>query len=581
VFNPAQYSLATLSAALVVTIARGSATLADPLTHFAAGDLGWAVLSWAVWIAVNFALVGGVLTGPSTFIENVTEDFRHEVWLNFAVLAISPLIIVVGARHWMLLPLLLIPLVLLYQTARIALEREHEAGHDALTGLPNRVTLGLALDEAFAGHEHAGDLFALMLIDLNDFKRINDTLGPQVGDALLVSFAERLQDSVRPEDCVARLGGDEFAVLVFDVDEAGALAVAERICETVAPPIVIGSIDLEVTLSLGIAICPKHGVDGTTLLRRADVAMYLAKELRTGIEIYSVERDENSADQLELVGELRRALDAGQLELHYQPKVAASDSQPVGFEALARWTHPVRGNIPPDRFIALAERSGVMPILTARVVELALQQSVTWQRLGIALPIAVNVSPNDLSGDRLVPLIDSLLQRYGVDPSMLVLEITERVSTTQIDDAIRNLDRLQALGVRISLDDFGTGYSSLARLRMLRVDEIKIDRMFVSALTDCDEGASIVRALIDLAHARHLPVVAEGVENAEQWRLLADLGCDVIQGWQVAHPMAAEDATAWIQARLAYTPPAALPTPTAVHSTVESSALGPVDEASA
>lgn len=554
-FNPAQYALTTFAAAAVVRLGPEHASLADPLRDFGVGDLGWMALAWVVWILVNFALVAAALTHDgSGFVENFTSDFQHETLLTFAVLAISPLVMVVAEAHWLLLPLLLIPMVLLYRTGLLALDRQHAAGHDALTGLPNRTTLSFELDRAFAAHHQRRGSFALMVVDLDDFKLINDTLGHQVGDALLVELAGRLRDAVRPGDCVARLGGDEFAMLVFDVDTAGALEVAERIRDAVSSPVVVDTIGLDVTLSLGIALCPEHAVDPTTLLRHADVAMYSAKAARQGVAIYHPDRDGNSTDQLALLGELRQALLGGDLQLHYQPKVAASDSTPVGFEALVRWEHPTRGPIAPDRFIPLAERSGVMPLLTARVIELAMMQSAAWRELGIRLPIAVNVSPSDLAGGTLVALIDGLLLRHEMDPALLMLEITERMATSELDDAERNLAHLHERGVRISLDDFGTGYSSLARLSSLAVDEIKIDRVFVEHMAQGAAAVSIVRTLVDLAHSRGLPAVAEGVEDHEQWRILAGLGCDGIQGWHVAPPMPAAEATAWIRSRLEYGP---------------------------
>jgi diguanylate cyclase (GGDEF)-like protein len=559
-FNPAQYAISTGTASLVVALAHTHATLHDPLTTFHAGFLLWMVGAWAVYILLNFALVAGVLSSHGTFREHFFEDFRHETLMTLSVLALSPLVMVVGIRYWQLMPLLLIPLVLLYMTAQIALDREHAAGHDALTGLPNRTTLQFELDSAFAAHTRDGEPFALMLIDLNDFKRVNDTLGHSVGDSLLVHFAHRLQASIRPGDCVARLGGDEFAVIVFDVGETEAIEVAQRIRESLAGAIPIDTISLEVNLSLGIALCPAHGVDGTTLLRRADVAMYSAKGRRSGVDIYSPARDENSAAKLELLGELRQALVDDNIELYYQPKVAAVDSRPLGVEALVRWNHPLRGFVPPDEFIPLAERSGVMALLTRRVVELAVTQAVVWRDLGLELPVAVNVSPTDLVDETLVEGIAGLLNDHELDPGMLLLEITERMATNEVDEATRTLDRLRELGVRISLDDFGTGYSSLARLSSLPVDEIKIDRVFVTAMSRNEAAVSIVRTLIDLAHALHLPAIAEGVEESDQWRLLAMLGCDGLQGWHVARPMPAADATEWLCARLSHEPPKPLPT---------------------
>ena len=264
----------------------------------------------------------------------------------------------------------------------MSLEREREAGSDSLTGLANRMSLGFELDTAFATFERDGVPFGLMLIDMNDFKRVNDTLGHQVGDRLLIQFAARLRESVRPEDFVARLGGDEFAVILYDTDEAEGRAVADRLCASISHSIELGGLTLEAEASVGIAMCPAHGTDGTTLLRRADVAMYTAKANRTRVEVYSPERDTNSADRLGLLSELRQALADDSLELYYQPKVSTVGGKPIGVEALIRWNHPARGFVPPDEFIPLAEGSGIMPLLTERVVRLALAQMAQWRADG-------------------------------------------------------------------------------------------------------------------------------------------------------------------------------------------------------
>jgi EAL domain-containing protein (putative c-di-GMP-specific phosphodiesterase class I) len=309
----------------------------------------------------------------------------------------------------------------------------------------------------------------------------------------------------------------------------------------------------DIEASIGIAMHPDQSLLPDDLLRLADVAMYDAKETRTGIASYAAGRDRHSADRLGLLGELRQAVDEGGITLHYQPKVAMRDSSLMGMEALIRWEHPIRGFISPDEFIPLAERSGIMPLLTERVIELALRQLADWRSEGLPVPVAVNVSVSDLAGPRLIEVVSRGLRDYFLMAGMLQLEITERVVA---DDSL-NLDsvflELAEMGVSLSLDDFGTGYSSLLRLQSLPVDEIKIDRAFVSRLVDNDGGAGIVRAVIDLAHARGLPAIAEGVETAEEWEVLQQLGCDGAQGWHIAAPMPAAAATAWIRERIALT----------------------------
>ncbi|MDQ2758550.1 MAG: EAL domain-containing protein [Actinomycetota bacterium] len=548
-FNPAQYAMSVGAAYLAIWAVHGPISLDHSLPRLRADALLWVPLAWVVYYVANTVVVSCVLTYVAPLGVLLRDDLAHVTLMTFSVMAISPIIVVVAMHSWFMLPLLLIPLLLLYYTASMSLEREHAAGHDDLTGLPNRKTLRFELDNALATYERDGTPFGLMLIDLNDFKRVNDTLGHQVGDRLLVEFATRLSERVRPGDFVARLGGDEFAVIVHSTDEAGGRAVAERVCLSVSHSIDVGAISLEAEASVGIAMCPAHGTDGGTLLRRADVAMYTAKENRTRLEVYSPARDTNSADALALLGELRQALADDELELHYQPKVSTAGGTPIGVEALVRWRHPVRGFVPPDEFIPLAEGSGIMPLLTERVVSLALAQIACWRDAGMTVPVAVNVAPTDLTGSELPRVVARGLRQHDLPPGMLQLEITERIVTHAVEDVKRNLAKLRALGVSISLDDFGTGYSSLLRLSSLPVDEIKIDRGFISAMSQGDRAVGIVRALVDLAQALGMRSIAEGVETADELRMLESLGCDGVQGWYIARPMPAEDVTAWLRGR--------------------------------
>ena len=553
-FNPAQYAISVAAAYLVIYLLHGPVSLDHPLPRLDAGDFVWIPLAWVVYYVVNWLIVDFAVSFSGPLLAIMKEDFVHYTLMSFAVMAISPLIVVVALTpSWVVLPLLLIPLLLLYYTASMSLEREREAGSDSLTGLANRMSLGFELDTAFATFEREDAPFGLMLIDMNDFKRVNDTLGHQVGDRLLVEFAARLRDSVRPGDFVARLGGDEFAVIVYEADETEARAVAERLCASISHSIEIGGLALEAEASVGIAVCPSHGTDGTTLLRRADVAMYTAKANRTRVEVYSPERDTNSADRLGLLSELRQALADDSLELYYQPKVSTVGGAPIGVEALIRWNHPVRGFVPPDEFIPLAEGSGIMPLLTERVVRLALAQMAAWRAEGMTVPVAVNIAPTDLTGSELAHVVAQGLCEYDLPPGMLQLEITERIVTHELDDAKRNLAELRKLGVSISLDDFGTGYSSLLRLSSLQVDEIKIDRGFISAMSQGDRAIGIVRALIDLAHALGMPAIAEGVETAAELHLLESLGCDAVQGWHIARPLPSDEATVWLRDRVGAT----------------------------
>jgi diguanylate cyclase (GGDEF)-like protein len=551
IFNAGQYSLSVFAGYLVMLLAGRTPSLSHPLHHFQIADMLWVMGVWAVYFMVNLTLVAAAVSYRAPFRTLIVDDLPHYSAMTFSVLALSPLVSLVALSAWELLPLLLIPLLLLHHTAQMYLEREHAAAHDPLTGLPNRTTLTFALNTAFADFVHHGRPFGLMLLDLDDFKRVNDTLGHQVGDLLLVQFAERLRTSVRTADHVARLGGDEFAVLVFDADQDEVLQVAARLREALVDPIEVESVHLEIEVSMGVATCPDHATDGDALLRRADVAMYSAKTGHNGIQVYSPARDDNSADRLTLLGELREALAGDDLELHYQPKLSTRDGSTLGVEALVRWEHPRRGKVPPDLFIPLAERSGIMPMLTERVLTLAMAQIAAWRDADLWIPVAVNVSPSDLIGGRLIDIIVAGLHRHALPAGMLQLEITERMATQQLEEANNTLDRLRELGVTISLDDFGTGYSSLLRLHALPVDEIKIDRVFVSAMSEGPESVGIVKALIDLAHAFGLPAIAEGVETQEEWQQLDQLGCDGVQGWHVAMPMPHAQATAWVRNRTA------------------------------
>ncbi|HET6209935.1 MAG TPA: EAL domain-containing protein [Jatrophihabitans sp.] len=549
VFNVGQYNLSIGSAWLVMIASHRHPSLAHPLDRLTGADLPWMVAACVVYFAVNLVLVSGALAWTSTFWEFLFDDFPHYTATTFSVLALSPVIVAVAKTAWELLPLLLIPLVLVYKLAQMSVQQEHQASHDPLTGLPNRSRLQAALNAELTRSKRDGRPFGLLLIDLDHFKEVNDTLGHHVGDQLLTHFADRLRKAVRPGDHLARLGGDEFAVIVPDATETEVLKVADRIRAALVNPIELEGLWLEIEASIGLAMHPEHALLAEDLLRLSDVAMYVAKESRCGVAAYSAQRDHNSADRLSLVGELRQALDDGALTLQYQPKICLRDGSLMGVEALVRWQHPQRGFVPPDEFIPLAERSGIMYLLTDRVVTLALAQMAAWRADGLLVPVAVNVSLTDLLGGRLVHLVLSGLDRYRFAPGMLQLEITERVVAQQTEDLNAILLDLDAVGVTLSLDDFGTGYSSLLRLQSLPVSELKIDRAFVSRLGNGSAAVGIVASIVNLAHALGMPAIAEGVETEAEWRALRELGCDGAQGWHIAAPMAAEQATEWLRQR--------------------------------
>ncbi|MFC8363285.1 putative bifunctional diguanylate cyclase/phosphodiesterase [Streptomyces griseorubiginosus] len=466
-----------------------------------------------------------------------------------ALLGIAPLVCVVAAAKPLLLPLFAIPLIALDSTLWMARARAEEQLRDPLTGLPNRQWLLERIWSALDDAERIGARSALMVIDLDRFRSVNDTLGHLAGDRLLLQIAERLRLALPRGAEAARLGGDEFAVLLPVADSTtSATRVARTLVAALSSPLDLDGLTLVLEASAGVAVFPDHALDAEGLLRRADVAMYQAKRDRTGVEVYESKRDSNTPDRLGLLGDLRRALDAHEVQLHYQPKVRF-DGQVAGLEALVRWVHPERGKVPPDEFIAIAESSGLMPHLTEYVLDTALAQVAEWRAQGLFVPVAVNVSPRDVHTPGFAGSVAARLARHGVPAGALQLEITEHVL---LEDPSRAGDTLAALtghGVKMSLDDFGTGYSSLVHLRRLPVSELKIDRSFVARLAVDNEDAEIVRCTVDLAHSLGLLVVAEGVEDDETWERLRDMGCDAVQGWLVAAAMPPEETTAWLLAR--------------------------------
>jgi diguanylate cyclase (GGDEF)-like protein len=429
-------------------------------------------------------------------------------------------------------------IVRLHEQAR---QREHEALHDPLTGLPNRVQFGEWLERRLAHADLAPIGIALM--DLDGFKEINDTLGHQTGDAVLIGVARRLLATVAPDTLVVRLGGDEFAMLAPPGMERDELeAMCRRIRTELAVAMSIDSLSVNMGASIGIAVAPTDGRDVDTLLRRADVAMYAAKAGRGGgVCVYEPDRDENTPRRLALTNDIRTAVEGGQLAAVYQPKVSLLDGRITGVECLCRWNHPVFGLVMPDEFIPLADRTGAIVSITAFMMATALEQCERWATSGRDWGVAINVSMRNLLDHELVTRLARLLESSPVPPGRITLEITE---TYVMSDAVRTtriLEELASLGVRLSIDDFGTGYSSLAYLQRLAVDEVKIDKSFVVGLGTKLGAEAIVRSVIDLARNLDLRVVAEGVETGEAAARLRDLGCHEAQGFYFARPMAADE----------------------------------------
>jgi len=552
VFNVGQYVMSVSAAWLVMSLGGANPTLGHPTQGIEPVDIGWMVLSWMAYHLVNLCMVAGLAgSAGQTWWESFSEDFWYYTFSTMAVLAVSPFIVAMLLLNPWFVPLLLLPLIAVYKTASISRSRERQSLHDALTNLPNRVLLQQRLSASLDEVRREGTGLALFLLDLDRFKEVNDTLGHPAGDALLEVVARRLVGAVRPEDTVARLGGDEFAVLLPDIEHPNdAIEVAGRIKTALAEPFMLEGVLMDVDVSIGIALCPQHGDEAEVLMRRADVAMYVAKGEQTGIEVYDVARDPNSPARLGTVTALREALDQGQLELHYQPKVSLADGTVVGVEALVRWQHPVRGLVPPDEFVPLAERTGLVHRLTAFVLREALDQVTEWWAHGLHVPVAVNVSMRDLQETDLAGLVAAELDAHHLPPTALVLEVTESVLAHDPGRAVATLRELADLGVSSSLDDFGTGYSSLLLLERLPVAEIKIDRSFVRRLDEEGGDPAMVRSIVGFAHGLGLSVVAEGVETSAAWKLLREMGCDVAQGYRVARPMATASATQWLVERV-------------------------------
>ena len=423
---------------------------------------------------------------------------------------------------------------------RHADETQHQALHDSLTGLPNRALFRREVETALAARRDSDLPCAVLLMDLDRFKEVNDTLGHHNGDLLLQAVARRLQSTLRPGDVVARLGGDEFGILLGDAGDRQSIdSLAERMNQALATPFLVQEMTLEVGASIGIATFPEDGDDVDTLIQRADVAMYVAKSTFRGHEFYSHDQDTYSPTKLALLGELRTAIEDGQLAVAYQPKVEVATGRIIGAEALVRWNHPRRGFVPPDEFIPVAEHTGLLRPLTLFVLESSLEQCARWRKAGFELDVAVNLSARNLLDVELPKDVLALLERFELPPSALELEITE---SALLADPVRTngvLHELHRIGVGISIDDFGTGYSSLSYLRRMPVDELKIDKSFVTDMALDENAALIVRSTIDLGRNLGLRVVAEGVETREVWEQLAALGCHVAQGYFFGRAVAA------------------------------------------
>ncbi|WP_424535966.1 putative bifunctional diguanylate cyclase/phosphodiesterase [Sphaerisporangium viridialbum] len=551
VFNVAQVSLASTAAAVVLAAFGHHPNPATPWVPEGTDITAVALAAVAYFVVRGVLVCGAVaLHERRPLLRVVRTTIGHQSLVYTALLGLAPPVVVVMSHSPALVPLFVAPLATMYFTASLSVRRDHQAMHDGLTALPNRKLLILRTEEALA--EAREDVrVGLLLLDLDRFKEVNDTLGHPVGDRLLQIVAHRLTHSVRPGDVVARLGGDEFAVLLPTVrDAVAAREVAARLRAALTQPVRLEGMTFDLDASVGIALYPDHAPDFELLLQRSDVAMYFAKEGRTGVEVYLAEKDRNSPERLNLLGDLRRAVGGSELELHYQPKVSLSSGAVQGVEALLRWWHPDRGPVSPADFIPLAEQSYLMRQITEHVIDAALEQSAYWWHSGLKVPISVNVSARDLLDSALPDQLEAGLDRLRLPAEAIQLEVTERILMTDQAYTSDSLHALVALGIPLALDDFGTGYSSLVRLQRLPVCEVKIDGSFVQRLGKSVDDERIVRSIVDLVRSLGLRSVAEGVENEEVAQRLRDMGCDSGQGWRFAEPMPASETTAWLRERL-------------------------------
>jgi diguanylate cyclase (GGDEF)-like protein len=547
-FNLPQYALSVIAAGLAL------AALSDVprpgAFSFAPTDVPAILVAVLVFFLACTALVGTVLAlvQRAPVWRYILDEWLSQVSTTGLMMGLSPVVVIVADFSLPLVLLLYLPLFAIHRGGKAAIAKEYQAIHDALTGLPNRVLFRERVEQAIHGTRRGDSGCAVMLMDLNHFKEINDTLGHHQGDRLLQEVAARLRATLRAGDTIARLGGDEFAIVLPGVTAPGdVVAVAEHVLERLREPFVVDATTLQIGGSIGIVHAPDHGGDVDTLMQRADIAMYAAKATG-GYAVFDPSQDHHSPRRLALAAELPRAIERGELRLAYQPKAELRSGRIVGVEALARWEHPQLGVLEPAEFVPIAEQTGIVIALTSAVLDAALERVAAWRTLGHDLSIAVNLSARSFLDARLADEIPELLAAHDLPAGCLELEITESMLMHDPRRARETLERLAAIGVGLAVDDFGTGYSSLAHLKRLPVDTIKIDRSFVLDMATDEADEAIVRSTIELAHNLGLRVVAEGVESAEAWMRLAALGCDLAQGFHLARPLPARGLLALLEA---------------------------------
>jgi diguanylate cyclase (GGDEF)-like protein len=547
-FNAGQLALTLGAAAAVMHLVAGYGPALD--TRFGPVEVVAIVAAAATFFFTNIALVSPAIAlyTQTRLVEYLRTDLTFNMAVNAVLLCFSPIVVTTLDFSPLLFPLFFIPCLAVYRGGRQAAHTayvEYQAMHDSLTDLPNRLHFREAVANELLASDAGGG--AVLLIDLDRFKEINDTLGHHHGDLVLGQLGPRLTSAFGEDDLVARLGGDEFAVFLRGRPDADAAeAAARRVGRALREPFEVGAMSLEVEASVGIALFPDHGRDVDLLLQRADVAMYRAKHTGQLAVVYSPDEDYNTHERLSIVSDLRRALRDKHLILHYQPQVDLSDGRPVALEGLVRWDDPDAGLLYPNAFLDAAERSGLILDLTYEVVDRGLSDLVHWRAEGAEISLSLNISARCLVDGDFPAAIGALLDKHGVHGAWLTLELTE--SSLMADPALAKdtMKRLSALGVSLAIDDFGTGYSSLAYLTDLPVRELKVDKSFVLGMVADARNDAIVRSTLELARNLGLRTVAEGVENEELLRRLTDLRCDRAQGFHLSRPMPPERVLPWL-----------------------------------
>ena len=514
------------------------------ITQFGSLPWNWAIAIVAASVAIvvlntAIAAVSMSTRRRTSFLGLMQRSLAVRITAEGALLSLAPIWVIGIDFGLVLAPLLGITTVLVFRSTRQALERSHEAHHDPLTGLVNRRSLLESLEEML-DDAHPSARPTMLVMDLGGFKDINDRLGHQLGDALLISFADRLEQSVPPEAVASRFGGDEFAVLLIDEHAEQAI---DELSAALSAPLLVEDFPVTVEISIGVAQAPADGRTSRDLLRAADVAMYKAKRTGAAVVYYETCVQGPQRGRLNLLGDLGDALTNHELNIHFQPQLRLADGQVDTVEALIRWQHPEHGAIPPDEFIGLAEQTDLIVPITELVLRIATQGLLNS---GVTAHLAVNVSPRNLQDPDFAPQVFAILQESGFRADRLELEVTERSIVSNAERCRYTIEQLRRRGVRVAIDDFGVGYSSFEALRVLDVDRVKIDRDFVTGILVAERDRIIVASLIRLAHDLGLDVVAEGVESTHIWDALAELGCDVAQGYGIAPPMAYPALRGWL-----------------------------------